>query len=504
MGRSISSVREEFRTHLTDGAWQILEDDAVNQVLRVAPPVTETIGNDNGYQVLEIDFDSTSIGFTGRLFTHKSNNKVYHVKPQFATSSRTYAVTVNGYEYTTGGNVNGSDSDTRVLEMYNSLVAAKAEPANAATLGFVDLELVQFNPGDHYIKVTQNDTSQDITVTGVSYMYANQASQWVAPDSYLDIGVSRRRSVSCDYATGFIYYLSIHERSLILATKTTTDFYGPISGSWADNQAIASQSNPELHLQELYVSSIPDSIYGTVKLSTTHLQGYIANSQVTSIEDSTYTAFNYNSTSDSSSEMGVDILTLRTPYAHQPLRQYDFRRGDRTEFSDLDGNAFPVYNSLGVTGYVLSLNNFDISNTKVLGQSVSFGNNSGYTRRFSLANYPSFQLDDVYVFLSTATNESLHLIRFVTISDSLASSITDSDVSMPLNDAASFPDEGTVILGGEVVSYSGKSGNTLTGLSRGRYGTTASSHDSATEVFAARWFVKINNGALLAGFTRPE
>jgi len=65
----------------------------------------------------------------------------------------------------------------------------------------------------------------------------------------------------------------------------------------------------------------------------------------------------------------------------------------------------------------------------------------------------------------------------------LNGAINDSVTTLTLTDASLFPSTGTnfVIIGSEEISYTGVSGNTLTGLTRGVAGTTAASHsDGAT------------------------
>ena len=64
----------------------------------------------------------------------------------------------------------------------------------------------------------------------------------------------------------------------------------------------------------------------------------------------------------------------------------------------------------------------------------------------------------------------------------LDGAITDSDTSLTLDDSAGYPASGTVRIGSEIMSYSGISTNTLTGLVRGLWGTEASSHGDESSV----------------------
>jgi hypothetical protein len=69
------------------------------------------------------------------------------------------------------------------------------------------------------------------------------------------------------------------------------------------------------------------------------------------------------------------------------------------------------------------------------------------------------------------------------------SGISDSDTSIILTDASSFPSSGTVLIEQELITYSGISTNTLTGCTRGTNGTTAASHADGTIVLDASNFV---------------
>ena len=64
----------------------------------------------------------------------------------------------------------------------------------------------------------------------------------------------------------------------------------------------------------------------------------------------------------------------------------------------------------------------------------------------------------------------------------LNGAITDSDTTITLTDASSFSSSGSVRIGDEIITYSGKSVNDLTGCVRGTNGTTAVAHADATAV----------------------
>ena len=68
------------------------------------------------------------------------------------------------------------------------------------------------------------------------------------------------------------------------------------------------------------------------------------------------------------------------------------------------------------------------------------------------------------------------------LTNTLNGNINNSVTTLTLTSASSFPSSGTVLIGTELISYSGKSTNDLTGLTRGTSGTTAAAHNSGDTV----------------------
>ena len=77
------------------------------------------------------------------------------------------------------------------------------------------------------------------------------------------------------------------------------------------------------------------------------------------------------------------------------------------------------------------------------------------------------------------------------VTTTLNGAINSSVTSLTLTDASQFPSSGTnfIIIGSEEISYTGVSGNTLTGLTRGVAGTTAASHSDGATVTNSTDFI---------------
>jgi len=68
------------------------------------------------------------------------------------------------------------------------------------------------------------------------------------------------------------------------------------------------------------------------------------------------------------------------------------------------------------------------------------------------------------------------------LTNKLSSGINNAVAIIPVTSNASFPTVGTVLIGNELIAYTGKGTNTLTGATRASFGTTAASHSSGAVV----------------------
>jgi|TARA_R100000988_G_scaffold65058_1_gene32990 hypothetical protein len=81
-----------------------------------------------------------------------------------------------------------------------------------------------------------------------------------------------------------------------------------------------------------------------------------------------------------------------------------------------------------------------------------------------------------------------NVIGAVTSTINEGGTFTNSDTTLTLTSAAAFPSSGTIQIGTELITYSGKSSNDLTGLTRGTNGTSAAAHSNGATVTNASDF----------------
>ena len=85
----------------------------------------------------------------------------------------------------------------------------------------------------------------------------------------------------------------------------------------------------------------------------------------------------------------------------------------------------------------------------------------------------------------------------------LSSGINTSVTTLSMASSTSFPSSGTVLINNELITYTGNSSNSLTGLTRGANGTTAASHSSGDTVTDASEFFAWNSAASGDVITAP-
>ena len=74
------------------------------------------------------------------------------------------------------------------------------------------------------------------------------------------------------------------------------------------------------------------------------------------------------------------------------------------------------------------------------------------------------------------------------LTNTLSSGINDSVTTIPVTSNSGFPTAGTLAIGDELITYTGKGTNTMTSATRGALGTTAAAHNSGATVTNATDF----------------
>ena len=152
-----------------------------------------------------------------------------------------------------------------------------------------------------------------------------------------------------------------------------------------------------------------------------------------------------------------------------------------------DGSTFtPTNQQFGSSDFFLSYSQGNLGNTLGMYNTNAFTSGGSLdVGTMSIADlttiYPRLTLGDFIDRANSAITKSrriwnLGLPTTNELGATLGSNISDSDVTLSIASTTNFPATGTIMIGYEQITYTGKTATTLTGLTRGANGTTASSH----------------------------
>lgn len=308
------------------------------------------------------------------------------------------------------------------------------------------------------------------------------------------------QTLTCDLINGFIYYFQINSRGFALATKTNANYFGPIHACYGDHaKAIAAMPTTQ-HPRGLTPSELLVGFDGT----SANITSTATPAKFMGLSSSQNTAPSY--AFDNSSYSGSN-----------PFSGYR-TRDQFTDLSNSFGQYTPWYiNTLQVpmvaSGVFSNAAEPSSADDFQIHRMVMNGNWQGTTPLASptvtadaAMVVPMLDIQDWYRFRGTASNEALALVADTVAATTLAQVMdnTTAYTSLNLTDASTLATAGFVIIENEVIQYTGKSGNTLTGVTRAKYGTAMQNHWTGDSTYQGLWFCIINGGALFCGFVKPS
>jgi hypothetical protein len=487
LGASIAATHNTIRDALSTRGWQILKDDsgATPTVLDVIPPVTETIGDANTQEFLRINVYASSITFTGLKKWLTAIPQQVYIK-ELTGGAVTCSCTLDGVTVSYTGST-GNTAVQNLMGLYGAIRDSTLAP-------FTGWEWEVSYPapqnGDDtatYIFGLARVAAPDVAFTGVN-VTAGILGNYVAPGYSTSAGSTQASpGVTIDLVNGFVYYFQINARGIALATKTNDGFYGPIHACWGDHAAAIAY----MPVDSKFLSPI-ELIVGTDNASTAmDAVGYVNTFWVICA----YTGALLDPTAN-----------FVTAAPGGSLR--------RNRITEAQANTYSLNNYIGAVGlkgsgifegdFSKSGNDYQVHRVKTLWLNVVEAGDMGLAPgQHSVIIRPGFEISDWYKFRGTATNESLLLIADTVGVTPLASNYTPGDATLVLTDASGFQTSGFAIINNEALQYTGKTGNTLTGITGGQYATPANRHYVGDTVCQGMWFAVINGGALFAGYNKP-
>lgn len=491
IGNTPKGVKEEFKKHIIGTGWQLIAETDTSLDLLPSSPV----GNEFGNNALRIVFNNGNIGFQNLVRKTESEPTRVSFGTGYTNSYLSQyggklIIKINDVEEQTISTVGKSFNNQN--EFMNYLVMELNSSINPNVSKFTFL-LDEYRGSDRIVAQVKNLADNNIVLS-------TNTDVWSYPgytaNTYKESRVFGDKnfypSVSVDYGTGFIYFLSIHERTISLSAKTTQNHSPIICATFVDNTLAKANTPPFCTPVELILTfGRPTgwrNSYGDRGYSVSHGYGY----------------FTYKYSND------YPPLSLYNGRGIVPIKGRPFQDIVQAQ-NNQDQSILPAYihwfglsviNGNEGGDYLLDITKFNPVINPLFQGGIREAS-SAYTMRWGSMSLPSYILDDVYYFSANGTDESLHLTQDETINTKLTAEASASDLEIQVGSTEGFPPRGTITIDSEIIEYTSKTDTSFTGLTRGMYGTTPSSHISTANIYVLLWFTKVGQQVLLAGYTRP-
>lgn len=512
IGATVAQFQAEIKTRLTANGWQVVaekvpvaNDANARGILDVIPPASSPIGNGTHMEVTRLIFTRASVGI------------VNYIRTVAAPTLPVFTLTNN----ITGVNTMALYMEDAAFSFKGTSEYTTAQ--NAALL----LAQLQGSANEYVQMFTYSISGAVITATPVSTsapMVSFQQAVYNSPSvavavSGSDVPLYRHsrpvsQSVACDYTNGFIYFLTVNERSIIIATKTVGNYYGPLCAFYQDHTIALAQTPPGLMpIESVIVPTSAITLGVKTYAAMTHCWGttYSASGSVNPY-------YSYNNISPCVVLPNCQLMHTSGAMANLSCwgRYNDNYSSIEQNYTSTAGDysyhlGVPLASVMGVIHATANDVAAAMNYTHVLPLAspgvtkAAVNSNATPSTIYFTYIFPPITYEDVLFANFTATSESLHYVKNLQTTSTLQTTMdgTTSYATLDVGDASAFPASGTVIIDSETLEYTSKTGNTLNGITHAKYGTTKAAHAPGATVYVASWLVKINTGLLQAGFNKP-
>jgi hypothetical protein len=445
------------------------------------PPMSETIGNSVAREFIRMSISGTTINLTP-MQELLQNLPAIHAFYGIA-GAVTNSVTINGVTVSYVGNA-ASTAFQNARGLYEAC-------RNSSDPNFLAYTWQWINYEYHFMcwKTTP-------TLYGISFLTATNITVYYkggfchAQPQF--IGRSNPVSLTMDLTNGFIYYLQVNARGFTLATKTNAGYYGPVHCCYGDNASAIAQT-PTSFIPAMPVTPI-ELIIGYNDISTNTGGNCRTSHAWVSPQGSC------NIPSDTGNQYA----------AYNAWSGTSLYCNIQDGFTDVYGST----NSSVVSGYPFVCRSEGLFTGADTGTAyrihrVTCDPDTNWGNAAISGNYnargvgPVYNNLDWYRITGTLTDEQLVMIPSNDFTTTVSSSTTPTDVTINVASTTGFLSAGYIIINGEIIQYTGITGTSFTGCTRGKYATVAVNHFAGDLVNVGVWLVKINTGMVFAGYTKP-
>lgn len=434
------------------------------------PPVTETIGNSMSRELVRIAAGSNTISISPVQEILGSLPQCYGFDGPVA-GAVTLSVTIGGVTVSYAGESTNTGG-RNAIGLYDAIIAS-------TDANFLAWDWKFYNNNGIYFYATTKVPSSNITISGTN-ITARLKGIYVPPQLQSQ-GFTAASTLTTDLTNGFIYYLQVNARGIALATKTNAGFYGPYHACYGVNSEAVSQvpasilSSIPMTPIELIIGYDDIATYSGSLGRTTHLWTVFPN-------------------------ILTGILTAETNYIASNVFTGHVFPGQLSDSMGTYGSLnvdLPLYSEGVFTG---ADNGTMYTVHKLSFPSPHIWNNVNGSNINGRAVGPVYNDLDWYRYVGTLSNEQLVLTASTDFSTTLTADAQATDENILVASTTGFPTAGFLVIFGEVLQYTGVTGTSFTGCTRGKYSTLAYPHHTGDIVNIGMWLVKINTGLLMSGY----
>ncbi len=452
------------------------------------PPSSEAIGNADSRDQLriEVPFGGTTLFFRNILFPLTARPQIMSFW-QVTAGAVTPSITINGSTVSGPVGLVTNTAQQNLRALYEAVRASSDPNFTAFNWEYQKPSPQNADDTNDWIYAWQKVPGPNATVTATNVGVRMIGVYWPANTKEGVSGVTVGGNLSIDLNNGFIYYLQVNSRGIALATKTNSAFSGPLHACWATHNAAIAAMPPTFGLSkvspiELLIGNDNDSTYATSVAAPSH---WWAIPQSTSTGFSGFNASNGND------------WTMQAPFT-----RHNVRDKFQDAMASMPWTALQNYCRATLIGSNVFNNNSTIANDFQVHR-VSLPNET-ITSQWYNGMIPVLEIQDWYKFDGTATDEALLLVSDTVTVTSLTTDLATTDAVVNVVSTAGFQTSGYLVVENEIIQYTGITGTSFTGCTRGKYGSTLTNHFANDAVGQGLWIVKILGGALFAGYQKPS
>lgn len=495
LGYTISQMQAAIVGSLLACGWQQIatSDGAWTDVI---PPSTEVIGTAKFREVVRIYFAATGIT-VGSYMACIADAIPQAIRLTAKTAGAVAcAVTLGGATVTGAAGSSSSTANENLRALYYAL----RDSADATIQGWD----YTYNGSDTLI-ATRKTIAAEVTCSGnANVNFYTHASPVLAGarSAFATNDAAYGYAVAADLTSGFVYEMQVSTRTFRLATKCLSGSTGAVFAAYLDHaDALAQVPGANCTPIELIIGT-ENSGNDTVTTRATHSWGipsatgyttpYPSELAITTAVDGAnswaYSNPDWHPFSGRADAMAISDVGLLDPANTTYILTYSAER------------------TAGKCGSTLTSGHLDMFKVAPVGLPPAVWTT---TKPASTRFLPGGSLPDVFKWSGSEPNETSAWCAVpVGMADSAytlqtAMDATSTYSSLTLNTTAGLPTAGSVQAGMERIDYTGISGNTITGPTRGAGGTAKERHFVGDPVLPGQWFLKVNTSALACGPLPP-